>query len=351
MAGVIQVKSQIPNSVYAWETNDIRKQYLVKYYFNDINKVIKDTLYIDSTINHFEEVEKIYSNYIISDNYIFDLNKLKYKKAFWEDDEKCLFICEFQAIGDTIFYSCYNDSIVYYYIDLLYDTLIKINKDSYKAYTLLSPNKLMGLFYNHTSKNIELLTYNSKIEFGEFLCELEDSEIGFGNFPMVWINNEYFLTQISNGEIVKVSIDGEIEDFVSIKINKKATIKPVLYKDCNDNYYYYIAFKKKFSLFSQYPYIEKNYFLNLNKEKYIDTYFVGCNFSYFFKKNKLIVFKNGIKIGSFKNYKNFVFDNKIFAIDYYSDKFRMISIFEIDVSKAVNYPVESKYFKLIEFWL
>lgn len=140
----------------------------------------------------------------------------------------------------------------YFYFDLNKQQVYPITEGArYRVNGVLSPNKKLGLFpfidfsIERSDKTINQEDQASYYTGSIFLCQLNEKPKKIldsiiisqhklsslpHKIPIFWLNNEEFITQRNNGQLILGNINGETTDFTKNDMNLDASIfSPILY--------------------------------------------------------------------------------------------------------------------------
>ncbi len=262
--------------------------------FANNNYIKTDTLHIEMSALLASSTYR--DKYIIDfEGQIFDITKNEYLLKFDETNNE-----KYNLIGiyDNKVYFCRNScsniwwntnkiieidtSNCFYYFDFFTNLFIPINSMSKHIYLLDGKS-----FYNW--HELSLIYYNNIIiPFGQTFNT--DAFNGDDNIiPFLWLSDTTFVSQTSNGVIVKSDTIGNIDTiFAFPKIQKKLGMAK-LYKDSN-NVIVYEFYKSKRFIYKFHTRYSIN-FENKSYEKYNPIFNEG-NFTYTIKKKKYFYYDN-----------------------------------------------------------
>lgn len=316
------------NVLYFWLQRNHNVQFLCKIDIDNHNYLKIDTVHKDTIIDHFNFYEFIYNDFLVSCDYVFDINNKIYLYFKKKDTvitnisfnnltiDTCFFGCPFYYNQNKIFFKCYNlktgnNSTIY--LDLYEKKIRSICNKSYlnnDHFVSLSPNELYAFAYNLNTNEIMLLQKDTTIIIKDFFYELDNLDCNSNNFPHIWLNNETIITQKRNGEIWRINITGEQEYITTIQIKKKAAYIPIFIKDSNENIFYYFIYQKR-TLFSCLKFKSLYYKIDIHNKTYTKDLPYENNFQVEINK-KINIRYNNIVIGVFENFENYqIIDNSV----------------------------------------
>lgn len=232
--------AQQNKSLLIWQEINKDTSLLLSYHFGN-------TIYIDTLLTETKN-NTIFTNYgshTYRNNYIFtswgdffNIKKNKFIDIYGGDIGICI-----EKNGDSIIYrnNYITEKLQYYCYNLeteIFDTIT--DPIRFRVEGKLSPDKTKGLTYNWKTNEITLHRVEGDTILGScFTRQNIEHHIDIEGFPLFWLDNNHFLTQISNGEIVKVNLQGDIEPALTIKGVGKSSDAIKIYQDINGKIIYY----------------------------------------------------------------------------------------------------------------
>ncbi len=216
-------------------------QHLVKYNFLDGNFVGKESILTVKTLDlRFDLGEnRIYQNRYIITNW-GDIIDLKSNSILHKSEGELI-----EINGDDVIIKVDRvDKEGIFKFNLKTRKYTKLNSPNiYEVEGAVSPDKAKFAYYIFLQGLvIEQFENKKKTKVkGSFGVELDEVANEFGKLPIFWIDNDRFLTQRSNGDIVIVNTQGKLTPLLRIPVKNSPYISPVFYRNVRGQIIYDIG--------------------------------------------------------------------------------------------------------------